>query len=55
MTYQIDLSRLSNITDDTPCLKREPPASYKDSTDFYDANSTLCEYSDEKQGYSFRL
>ncbi|CAD8107952.1 unnamed protein product [Paramecium sonneborni] len=57
MAYQIDFSKLKLITDDTPQLKREPPAIFakKESTDYFDANSTICECNDDIQPYSFQL
>ncbi|CAD8192974.1 unnamed protein product [Paramecium pentaurelia] len=57
MAYQIDLSQSHFIIDDTPQLKREPPVMFakKESTDYFDANSTICEGNEDIEPYSFSL
>ncbi|CAD8198359.1 unnamed protein product [Paramecium octaurelia] len=57
MAYQIDLSQSKFIVDDTPQLKREPPAIFakKESTDYFDGNSTVCECNEEIEPYAFQL
>lgn len=45
--YKIDLSQLSNIADDTPCLTREVNFPKKESVGFDDINSTYCEFTEE--------
>ncbi|CAK57592.1 unnamed protein product (macronuclear) [Paramecium tetraurelia] len=57
MAYHIDLSQLKCIIDDTPQLKRDSQALFvmKASTDYFDANSTICECNEESEPYSFSL
>ncbi|CAK94668.1 unnamed protein product (macronuclear) [Paramecium tetraurelia] len=57
MAYQLDLSQSKFIVDDTPQLKREPPAIFakKESTDYFDVNSTICECNEEIEPYAFQL
>ncbi|CAD8188828.1 unnamed protein product [Paramecium octaurelia] len=57
MAYRIDLSQLKCIIDDTPQLKRDPQPLFvmKASTEYFDANSTICECNEESEPYSFWL
>lgn len=42
---------MKHIIDETPLHKRETPCKMKDSIDYFDGNSTYCDYSEDRMPY----